>query len=101
MARRAGVLDLFAAEAGYLRVAHQLIFSATPATAKLDVALEQSSSGITGHFECRRERSLKLFVAQSPASVTMDHQKIPLLLSGGFISIPRMPEGEHLVEIRY
>ncbi len=101
VARRANVLNLLAAEAGYLRVAHQLVFSATPATAELDVALQQSSSGVTAHFECRREISLKLSTARSPASVTMDRQKIPFLLSGVFISIPHVPEGEHLVEVRY
>lgn len=101
IARRAGALDLLATAAGYLQVARQRVFDVEPATARVNVALRQSRNGVVAHFECAGKITLRLFAARRPASVALDHKEIPLSFSNGFISIPRVPEGEHTVEIKY
>lgn len=101
LVRRTEGLDLLAAEAGYLRVAHQLVFSVEPSTARVDMALWRDTSGIVGHFDCQRDAKLKLRVGQRPTLVALDHQKIPLFFSDGVVSISHIPEGDHFVEIKY
>ncbi|HEX5483266.1 MAG TPA: heparinase II/III family protein [Terriglobia bacterium] len=99
--RRAGALDLLATAAGYLQRAHQRVFDVEPSSAKVNIALRQSRNGLAAHFECTKETTLRLLAARRPVSVALDHKEIPLSFSNGFVSIPRIPEGEHTVEIKY
>jgi hypothetical protein len=96
-----GITDVLAVRTGGVRIAKRLLFSAEPSASKVDLIVRQSLDGEEVHVSCLRETNLQIGVERHPVSVTLDGSGISLLLSNGFVSIPRLGQGEHVVEIKY
>ncbi|MGH9354341.1 MAG: hypothetical protein ACRD2G_19605, partial [Terriglobia bacterium] len=97
--QRGGVTDLFAERVRALSTSQNRLFVADPSP--VDVIMRQTPKGEKAQINCRVETDLSIYVREQPTAVILDGTMVPLRVHQGFISIPHVRQGEHIVEIEY
>jgi len=93
-----GVMEIFLSRARSLRQDDHLLLSSNP---PVDAVLRVTPSGLDLKLSCSATTNLQILPGKQPENVRLDRAPISLPAPGGSVSLTRLSQGEHTVQIIY
>lgn len=93
-----GMMEIFLSRARSLRQDDHLLLSSNP---PVDAVLRAGSSGLDLKLSCSATTNLQILPGKQPENVKLDRASISLPAPGGSVSLTRLSQGEHTVQIIY